>query len=128
MGYSLAVVQEIVSHVIANVAEHAATVYRQGRIPVVGKDSMGQFPERCSQDNEEGRGHHKSVFVHGQIMMDSVQQEMQSKSNSIIGKEPGHVSQKQGSEKLKISYRSMWNRNRCMTYSIKVQRKTPKTQ
>lgn len=75
--------------IIAYVPEDAATVHHQSSIPVVEEDGMSQFPEWCSQNDEQSRWHDKSVFVHWQVVMNSVKEEMQRDTHSVVGKDPG---------------------------------------
>ena len=58
-------VEKIVGQVIANVPKDTPTIDHQGGMPIIEKDSMCKFVERRCQNYEEGRGHHKSIFVHG---------------------------------------------------------------
>ena len=44
----LAVVQEVMGEIIANIPEDTATEYRHSRVPVVIEDRMCQLPERSS--------------------------------------------------------------------------------
>lgn len=46
------VVQEVVRHVVADVAKDAPTVHGSAGIPVVAEDGLSQLPERRGQDNE----------------------------------------------------------------------------
>lgn len=58
--------------VVANVSEDATTVDCDSRIPVVEEDCVGQFPEGCGEDEEEGGWHDKTQAVHGKIVVDAV--------------------------------------------------------
>lgn len=82
-------VKEIVRHVIANISEDTATVYKRGSKPVVEEDRMRQFPERHSKNDEQCRGHHKSILVHRQVVVDSMQKEMQSDTDTVVRKKTG---------------------------------------
>lgn len=82
-------VKEIVRHVIANISEDTATVYKRSGKPVVEEDGMRQFPEGHSKDDEQGRGHHKSILVHRQVVVYSMQKEMQSDTNTVVRKKTG---------------------------------------
>lgn len=75
--------------VIADVAKHAATKDGKSGIPIVEKDAMRQFPERSGQNNKQSRGHDEPILIHGDVMVDSVQQEMEGDPNAIVGQVPG---------------------------------------
>jgi hypothetical protein len=80
--------QEIMSHIVADVAEDAAAVDSGAGIPVVGEDDMSQLPKRSRQYHEEGRWHDQSVPVHRQVMMDTVEQEVEGDANTVIWQVP----------------------------------------
>lgn len=82
---SLLMMQEVVRHVVACIAKYAAAVGCRCRVPVPENDSMCKFPERCCQRNKKRRWHDKPVLVHGQIVMNAVQEEMECNANTIIG-------------------------------------------
>lgn len=50
---------------------------------------MSKLPEWCGEHHEESRGHDKTVLVHRQIMVDAMEQEMQSDADSVVGKIAG---------------------------------------
>lgn len=89
--WQVLVVQEVVRQVIADVAKDATTVDSGGGMPAVGEDGMGQLPKWSCKDNKESRGHDKSVFVHGQVMMNAMEQEVSGDTNAVIGKIAVHV-------------------------------------
>lgn len=82
----IAVVQEVVRHIVANVSENATTVDRGRGIPIIEEYGMGELPERCSEHNEERRRHDQSVFVHRKVVVDTVEKEMQCDSYPIVRK------------------------------------------
>ena len=51
------VVQKVVRHVVADVAEDATAVHGCGRVPAVEEDEMGQLPERRRENDKQGRRH-----------------------------------------------------------------------
>ena len=58
-------VQEIMRLVIHDVTKDPAAKNSGRCVPIPVKDSMGEFVERCGQDDEEGRRHDKAILVHG---------------------------------------------------------------
>ena len=50
--------------VVHDVAKDTTAKPSQCCIPVVKENQVGNFPEGCSQDNEQCRRHDKAVFVH----------------------------------------------------------------
>lgn len=79
-------VEEVVRHVVACVSEDASTVGRQGRIPVPKDNSMSKLPERRCQNDKKGGRHNKSVFVHWQVVVNTVQEEVESDADTVVGK------------------------------------------
>jgi hypothetical protein len=45
---------------------------------------MCQVPKRCGERNEESRRHDKTVFVHWQVVVDAVENEMEGNANSVV--------------------------------------------
>lgn len=84
--------EEVMGQVVADVPKYTATKYGDSRIPVVEEDCVGKLPEWGCQDNEESGWHDQAVFVHGQIVMNSVKQEVKSETDSIVRKPPKRVS------------------------------------
>ena len=84
--YSLAVMKEVVGHVVADVAEDTATIHCQSSIPIVEEDSMSKLPEWRCQYNKESWGHDQAILVHRQVVMNTVEQEVESQSNTIVRK------------------------------------------
>lgn len=56
--------EPIMGRIITYITEYAATIYRQGGVPVIEEDTLRQLPKRCSEDNKQRWWHNKSVFVH----------------------------------------------------------------
>lgn len=79
------VVQEVVRHVVANVAEDAAAVGGGPHVPVPEKDAVRHLPEREGQRNEKSRGHDQAVFVHGEVVVDAVEGEVEGDANPVVG-------------------------------------------
>lgn len=80
----LAMMEEIMGQIVADVPKDTAAVYQQRRVPIVKEDRMSQLPERRRQHDKQSRGHHESIPVHRQVMMDPVKQEVETESNSIV--------------------------------------------
>lgn len=84
--YSLAVVQEVVGHIVANVSENASAVHHHCRIPIVEEDGVRKLVKWSSKDKEQSGRHDQSIFVHWQIVVDSVKEEMERDSDPVIRK------------------------------------------
>jgi hypothetical protein len=84
MENSLAVVEEIVSQIIANIAEDTTTENLYSRKPVVEEHGMCKLPERSCQNHEQCWGHDQSITVHGQVVVNAVEEEVQGQTDSII--------------------------------------------
>lgn len=83
---SLAVVQEVVGHVVANVSENASAVHQHCCIPVVEKDDVRKFVKWSGQDHKQSGRHDQPIFIHWKIVVDSMQEEMERDSDSVIRK------------------------------------------
>jgi hypothetical protein len=79
--------------IVANIAEYSARVDSRRRIPVPEEHSMGKLPERSSKYDKQCRRHDKPKFVHGEVMMDSVEKEMESESHAVVREIPTQISQ-----------------------------------
>lgn len=82
----LLVVKEVVSQVVKRVAEHTTAVGCCRSIPVVEEDSVCELPEWCCKRCEQRRGHDQPIPVHWQVVVNTVEQEMQGESGTIVGK------------------------------------------
>ena len=71
--------------VVADVSENTAAVDCNCDIPIPVKYSVGEFVEGKCEDDEEGRWHDESVLVHGEIMMDAVEKEVEGQEDAIVG-------------------------------------------
>lgn len=78
-------VKEVVSKIVADVAEDATTVDSSSGMPAVGKDSMGKIPEGGCKHHEESGRHDQSILIHGQVMVNTMEQEVQSDANTVVG-------------------------------------------
>lgn len=85
----VAVVQEVMRQVVADVAEDAAAEDAGCDVPVVEKDGVGELPEGCGKDEEESRRHNEPVAVHGKVVMDTVEEEVERKADTVVGEVSG---------------------------------------
>lgn len=77
--------QEVMRQVVADVAEDAAAVDRDGDVPVPVEDEVGEAVEGRGEHDEEGGGHDEAEFVHGEVVVDAVEEEMQGYANAVVG-------------------------------------------
>lgn len=82
----LSVVEEVVSKIIADIPENATTKYSSRCTPVIEEHSVCQLPERRRKDYKEGRRHDKPIPVHRQVVVNTVQEEVRSECNTVVGK------------------------------------------
>lgn len=78
------VMQEVVCQVVADVAKYAPAVNSSSCVPAVPEESLCQLPEGSCENYKQCRGHDESVLVHGQIVMDAMQQEVQCNEDSVV--------------------------------------------
>lgn len=79
-------VQEVVCHVVACVAENAATVDCRRDVPIPKEDGMGEGPEGSGKHCEKRRRHDETVLVHGQVVVDTVQGKMKGDADAVVRK------------------------------------------
>lgn len=70
--------------IIADVAKDTTTEHLYGRKPVVEEDGMGELPERSCQDHKQCWGHDQSITIHGQVVVNAVEEEVQGQTDSIV--------------------------------------------
>lgn len=68
--------QPVMRAVITNVAEDPPTEDSDRNIPVIPEDEMGKLIEGGGEDEEKWRGHDQAVSIHGQIVVNAMQDEM----------------------------------------------------
>jgi hypothetical protein len=78
------VVEEVMCHIITDISKYATTENCDRSVPVIEENCVSQFPEGRGQNHEQSWWHHKPVFIHWQIMVDSVKKEMEGDADSII--------------------------------------------
>ena len=82
----LAMMQEVMCHIVADVSEDSTAVHHDSRVPVVEENGMRELVEGTRQHDEQGRRHHEAVPVHRQVVVDTVEKEVERNSNPVIGK------------------------------------------
>lgn len=75
-------------HVIASVSKYAAAVSSSCRIPIPEDDGVCEFPERCGKRDKKCRRHDKPILVHGKVVVDAVEEEMQGDTDTIVWQVP----------------------------------------
>jgi hypothetical protein len=83
--YVRLMVQEVVGAVVAYVSEDAAAVRYHSRMIVPKDDAVRDLPEWSRQDDEECGRHDKPVFIHGEIVVNAVEQEMRCDGEAVVG-------------------------------------------
>ena len=78
--------EEVVCKVVTNVAEDSTTEHGCCGIPIVKEDCVGELVEWCCKGNEKGGWHDKAVFIHRQVVVDSVEKEVTCDADSVVWK------------------------------------------
>jgi hypothetical protein len=76
--------QKVMRQIIANIPKYTSTVCRYRCMPVVGDDGMRELPERSSEDKEKGWWHDEAVPVHGEVVVDAMEKEVQGYGNAVV--------------------------------------------
>jgi len=76
--------KEIVRQIVAHIPEYPARIDCYCGIPIVEKYEMSQVVEWSCQNQEQGRRHDQAISIHWQVVMDSMQQEVQGDADSVI--------------------------------------------
>ena len=79
-------VEEVVSQIVERVAEDTTTVGSCRGVPVVEEHGVCKLPERCCKQCEQRRRHDQPVLIHGEVVMDAMEEEVQGESGAVIGK------------------------------------------
>lgn len=74
--------------IVADIARHTTAENPSTNKPVEPEDRMGQAPEGNGKDQKQRRRHDQPKLVHGQVMVDSMHQEMQRNHDPVIGHFP----------------------------------------
>lgn len=64
VGGQVAVVEEVMCHVVTDITKYATTEDGRGDIPIPKEYKMGQFPEWCCEHYQEGWWHDQPESVH----------------------------------------------------------------
>lgn len=76
--------QKVVRHVIAHVPEDTAAEDGLRGEEVVEEDRVREVPERRREGEEQRRRHDEPQPVHGQIVVDAVQEEVRCQRDSVV--------------------------------------------
>jgi hypothetical protein len=87
------VVEEIMCQIIADIPEYPATEDSGCDGPIPKEYGMRQFPEWHCEDKKEGWWHDQSELIHGKVVVDTMQEKMQCKRNTVFREKSGHRSQ-----------------------------------
>ena len=71
-------------HIVQGVSEDTTGVSCRGGIPVPKDDCMCKLPERCCQCDEEGGRHYESVLVHGEVVVNTVEEEVECDADTVV--------------------------------------------
>lgn len=80
--------QEIMRQIIADIAEDPARKDRHSSVPIVGKDKVCELVERCSENDKEGGRHDEAVAVHGEVVVDTVEEEVGGYTDTVVREVP----------------------------------------
>ena len=75
--------------VVADVAEDAAAEDGGGDVPVPVEDCVGELVEGGGEDDEEGGGHDEAELVHGEVVVDAVEEEVCGEADAVVGEVSG---------------------------------------
>ena len=70
--------------VVADVAKYSTAEYGCRCIPIVEEDCVGELVERGCESDEEGRRHDKTVLVHREVMMNTMEKEVSCYADAIV--------------------------------------------
>ena len=69
--------QPVMRAVVADVAEYTTAEDGDGGVPVIPEDGVCELVEGGGKGDEEGGRHDESVFVHGEVVVDAVEEEVE---------------------------------------------------
>ena len=78
------VVEKVMRQVVADIAKDSATVHRRREVPVPVKEHVGELPERRGKGDEQRRRHHKTIFVHGEVVVNAMEQKVGSEADPVV--------------------------------------------
>ena len=82
------VMEKVMSEIITYVPEYSAAVDCHRCVPVVEKYCVCKLPERGCNYNKQSRWHDKPQFVHREVMVNAVEEEMSGYTNAVIREIP----------------------------------------
>lgn len=80
--------QKVMGQIVADVAEDAAAEDGDGDVPVPVEDKVGEAVEGGGEHDEEGGWHDEAEFVHGEVVVDAVEEEMQGYADAVVREVP----------------------------------------
>ena len=70
--------------VVTYITEDPTAVCSCCGIPVIEEDGVGELVKGHGKNDEEGGWHDKSVFIHGKVVMDTVEEKMSRYAHSVV--------------------------------------------
>lgn len=74
--WELSVMKEVMSQVVADVTENPSAEYGCSYVPIPVENSMSKLPKWECENKEQGWWHDQSQFVHGKVVVNTVEEEM----------------------------------------------------
>ena len=72
--------------IVANIAEYPSAEDCYCSVPIVEENGVGEFVESCCEGDEKGRWHDEAVSVHGEVVVDAVEEEVGCDADPVIWK------------------------------------------
>lgn len=82
------VVQEVVRHIVKDVAEDATAVGSDSAVPVPEDDGVREVPERVGEGHKERRRHDQAILVHWQVVVNAVKEEVGGDTHTVVRQIP----------------------------------------
>ena len=76
--------QEVMRAIIANIAENTTAEDGDRGIPVIEENRVGELVEWGGEGEEEGWRHDETVFVHGEVVVDAVEEEVAGDADAVV--------------------------------------------
>lgn len=70
--------------IIADIPKDTAAEDRRRSLPRVAEQGMGELPERGGQDDKQGRWHDEAVFIHREVVVDAVEEEVEGDADAVV--------------------------------------------
>lgn len=77
-------VQEVVGQIVADITQDSTAVNGGGSIPIPKDDGVRKLPPGGCEDGEECGGHDEAEAVHGEIVVDAVEEEVRGDHEAVI--------------------------------------------